>query len=158
MKNLDDKFEELFQLYKQLEKYIDGIPRHYNGILLYPSEIHLLAFIAENQELNVTELAEKRNVSKGALSKILGKLIEKGLIEKYGKKGNSKNIYFSLTKYGTKAYEGHMEFHSEHDRKHSKEMIDFLNTNRDVLEKAMDFAKLEIQEYINELLQEGQNS
>ena len=153
-KDLERKLDELFQLSKELERYTDGVVRMYNGIRLYPSEIHLLVFIAENPSLNVTEIAAARNISKGALSKVLEKLVSKNLIEKYNMEGNSKNIYFLLTEYGKQAYQGHLDFHEKHNRKHSAEMSDFLLENRDVIDKAIDFTKAEIQEYIKELQQE----
>jgi DNA-binding MarR family transcriptional regulator len=75
--------------------------------LLFPSEIHTICVIGIMPGINITDLSVKLGITKGAVSKMAGKLVEKGLIEKYRNPGNEKEIFLRLTGRGTSAYLGH---------------------------------------------------
>jgi len=60
---------------------------------------------------NVTKLAESLYMTRGAISKMTKKLMEKGLIESYQKPDNKKEIYFRLTEQGLRIYKVHEELH-----------------------------------------------
>jgi len=65
----------------------------------------------------VTKLAESFYMTRGAISKLTKKLIEKGLIESYQKSDNKKEIYFRLTQQGKVIYQIHEDLHNEfHER------------------------------------------
>lgn len=145
------KCEEIFKLYNELNSLIDGQQRNYNGIVLYPAEIHMLALIEENQDLNVTELAMKQNITKGALSKMVSKLIKKGLLVKFQQKGNSKNVYLHLTDLGKSAYNGHQTFHAKHNAHISPKLINFVIEHKTVLLQALDYAQEDLQKYLEEM-------
>ncbi len=75
--------------------YIDRLPRkllnvinHFNetdkkarnfgtDTVLHLSEIHLIEFIGNNENLSVSEIARRRNVTKGAISQTLIRLEDK---------------------------------------------------------------------------------
>lgn len=76
-----------------------------------PSEVHCVETIAKNKEPNVTKLAESLYMTKGAISKLTKKLMEKDLIESYRKPENKKEIYFRLTAQGKVIFEIHEELH-----------------------------------------------
>ena len=78
-----------------------------------PSEVHCIEYIAKNADSNVTKLAESFYMTRGAISKITKKLIEKGLIVSYQKPDNKKEIYFRLTEQGEQINEIHEELHKE---------------------------------------------
>ena len=78
-----------------------------------PSEIHCIEYIGRNIDSNVTKLAESFFMTRGAISKLTKKLIEKGLIESYQKQDNKKEIYFRLTEQGKVIYKIHEELHQE---------------------------------------------
>lgn len=78
-----------------------------------PSEIHCIAYIGEDEDPNVTKLAESFDVTRGAISKLTKKLINKGLIESYQKPDNKKEVYFKLTEQGKAIYDIHEEMHRE---------------------------------------------
>ena len=78
-----------------------------------PSEIHCIAYIGEDEESNVTMLADSFDMTRGAISKLTKKLVQKGLIESYQKPDNKKEVYFKLTKQGTVIYSTHEEIHKE---------------------------------------------
>ncbi|WP_413378578.1 MarR family transcriptional regulator [Paenibacillus taichungensis] len=78
-----------------------------------PSEVHCIEYIEKNVDSNVTKLADSFYMTRGAISKLTKKLIEKGLIESYQKSDNKKEIYFRLTEQGKVIYQIHEDLHNE---------------------------------------------
>lgn len=78
-----------------------------------PSEVHCIEYIEKNVDSNVTKLAESFYMTRGAISKLTRKLMEKGLIETFQKPDNKKEIYFRLTEQGKALYNIHEELHKE---------------------------------------------
>lgn len=74
-----------------------------------PSEISCIEYIGNNVDSNVTRLAESSYMTRSALSKMTKKLIKKGIIERYQKPDNKKEIYFRLTGKGKEIYNIHEE-------------------------------------------------
>nr|UWI50712.1 MarR family transcriptional regulator [Clostridioides difficile] len=77
------------------------------------SEVHCIEYIGRNVDCNVTKLAEYFYMTRGAISKLTKKLIQKGVIESYQKPDNKKEIYFRLTEKGKGVYNIHEELHKE---------------------------------------------
>ncbi|MDR6550662.1 MarR family transcriptional regulator [Paenibacillus qinlingensis] len=77
------------------------------------SEVHCIEYIDKNPDSNVTQLAESFYMTRGAISKLTKKLIEKGLIESYQKSDNKKEIYFRLTEQGKEVNQIHNDLHKE---------------------------------------------
>ncbi|MEW9138783.1 MarR family transcriptional regulator [Bacillus wiedmannii] len=77
------------------------------------SEVHCIEYIENNSDSNVTQLAEAFYVTRGAISRMTKKLINKGFIESYQKSENKKEIYFRLTEQGKEIYKIHEELHNE---------------------------------------------
>lgn len=78
-----------------------------------PSEVHCIESIGKNIDPNVTKLAESLYMTRGAISKLTKKLMDKGLIESYQRSDNKKEIYFRLTEQGKVIYKIHEELHKE---------------------------------------------
>lgn len=66
------------------------------------SEVHCIEYIENNTDSNVTQLAEAFYVTRGAISRMTKKLINKGLIESYQKSENKKKSILSLLNKGKK--------------------------------------------------------
>lgn len=77
------------------------------------SEVHCVEYIGKNTDANVTKLAESFYMTRGAISKLTKKLMEKGLIESYQKAANKKEIYFRLTPKGEEIFDIHETLHQE---------------------------------------------
>ncbi|WP_243634206.1 MarR family transcriptional regulator, partial [Bacillus thuringiensis] len=77
------------------------------------SEVHCIEYIENNADSNVTQLAEAFYVTRGAISRMTKKLIQKGLVESYQKSENKKEIYFKLTEQGKEIYKIHEDLHKE---------------------------------------------
>lgn len=81
------------------------------GVLLYPSEFHLIETVGKNPAENLTTIASRLGVTKGAISQMGKKLEKKGLIEKVHVPGNKKDIVLELTDFGKEAFEWHRSLH-----------------------------------------------
>ncbi|EFK05222.1 transcriptional regulator, MarR family [delta proteobacterium NaphS2] len=77
---LREAFIRIVAKYRILEKR----PQDYGiGEVLHPSEIHTIEMIGKNPGINVTGLAGRLGVTKGAVSQLIKKLENKGLVSKY---------------------------------------------------------------------------
>lgn len=77
------------------------------------SEVHCIEFIGKSTDPNVTKLAEAFYMTRGAMSKLTKKLIQKGLIETYQNPENKKEIYYKLTAQGKAVFNIHEGLHQE---------------------------------------------
>lgn len=73
---------------------------------LSETEFHLISLVAEAQDSNynikLTEISEKLNVTRSAITQVTNKLVEKQYIEKYTLPSNKKEVYLRI---GQKAIE-----------------------------------------------------
>ncbi len=82
---------------------IEDLPRFYGGeIPLYISETSALRVIGSTPGLNLTAIAAALDVSKSAVSKSTGKLMEKGLITK---ERALREVIFNLSEQGQTLYD-----------------------------------------------------
>lgn len=96
----------------------ENIPRRMeDGTLLYRSELHVIDAIGSHPKLNMTAIAEIIGVTKGAVSQKVKLLEEKGYINRYKNPDNHKEVFFELTKKGTKTYQAHKDFHRQLNKK-----------------------------------------
>lgn len=105
---------DIINLYFQsmeMFKILESTPRDFgSGDLLYKSEVHTLSSIGHNPGINLTSLSVEMNVSKSAISKFVGKLLDKNLIEKTIEEYNKKEVAFNLTPKGQTVFQGHEAF------------------------------------------------
>lgn len=146
--NFTETFLRIINKFKELEKIpID----HGTGDLLYASEINTLELIGNFPGISITELAQKRGVTKGAVSQIIAKLVKKQLVTKNPGQDNDKVVALGLTEAGEIAFENHEKFHKKYD----SPMIEKLSgMNDDQLALLTDtFAMLEktIDSYLKDL-------
>ncbi len=96
-KNIGETFNRIINKFSSIEKK----PRDFGiGDLLYPSEIHNIEIIGRNPGINVTNLAKKLGVTKGAVSQIVNKLERKKLVAKFRDSNNEKEVMLKLQKRG----------------------------------------------------------
>lgn len=95
--------------------------------LIYRFELHIIEAIGNNANITVNELAKKMNVTKGAISQVVTKLVQKGIVVRNKNLYNKKIVELVLTSKGEKIYQGHEQFHanineqiSEHLSKYSE--------------------------------------
>ena len=105
-----EQFVRIVNKYSSLEKN----PLDYGcGESLYPSEIHAVEAIGKHPEAHMAEIATILGVTRGAVQQTVGRLLKKGLVEKYMDESDRKKVYLSLTPKGRTAFEGHEEYHAE---------------------------------------------
>lgn len=89
----------------------ETIPMDFGTGLLYPSEIHTIQAVGLQPGMNVTTLAARMGVSRGAASQMVGRLAGKDLVEKYRTRDNDKEVCLRLTPEGLVAFRGHEAQH-----------------------------------------------
>lgn len=95
---------------------IDGKTRNYGTDQpLYDAEVHLIKVIKENEGIHITALAERLNVTKGAVSQVIMKLQKKGMVVKEPDSSNQSRILLKLTEKGQIAYVNHEALHKNFD-------------------------------------------
>ncbi|EOS40310.1 hypothetical protein C808_01281 [Lachnospiraceae bacterium M18-1] len=102
-----------------------------------PSEIHCIEYIGNNAESNVTKLADVFYMTRGAISKLSKKLLDKGLIESYQKSNNKKEVYFRLTEKGQEIFDIHEDLHKGFEK---RDMSVFEQISKDEFETIIHFA------------------
>ena len=110
--------DQLMNGVEQLSKKLDWLNRLMMEDALKeckPSEVHCIEYIANNSAANVTKLATHFYMTRGAISKLTKKLINRGYLESYVKDDNRKEIYFRLTAKGQKIEQIHQELHQKID-------------------------------------------
>ena len=114
MTNARRKLEELLTLLGRVVARLSAMqqtPRGYGtGVPLYGSEIHTIQAIGKNAGINVTQLAEKMGVTKGAVSQMVTRLVEKGMVKKAHAQDNAKEVVLGLTELGRIGYRNHERF------------------------------------------------
>ena len=76
------------------------------------SELNCIHFIAVLDAPNVTALAESLGMTRGAVSKIVQRLAEKGAVTSYQLPGNRQKVYYELTSLGQELFRQHEERHA----------------------------------------------
>ncbi len=77
------------------------------------SEMHTLDYIGKNTHPNVTGIATHLGMTRGAISKVIKKLIRNKHIKSYKIPDNKKEIYYELTPAGYSLFEKHAIIHQE---------------------------------------------
>lgn len=105
--------EQIFQIIHLLDEE-KKMPRDYGtGVPLYHAEAIFLSLIDRYPNENVSGLSARLVITKGAVTKLSGKLVEKGMIEITRRTDNKKEKYFRLTTKGEEAVQGHQQFHKQ---------------------------------------------
>ena len=98
-------------------------PHDYGTGETYTSvETHIVKCIADHPGITVTELAYDYAKTKGAISQILKKLIEKGLIVQKPSEAGDKRIFLYLSPEGERLNEAHIRY----DESHAGETLDLV--------------------------------
>ncbi len=109
--------EEFLALFAQLTEHLLSLesgPKTFDtGVPLYRSETHTLQAIGREPGINVTRLAERMRVTKGAVSQTVAKLVKKKLVRKRPSPNSGRELELDLTALGWRGYHAHERFHAE---------------------------------------------
>ena len=120
-------------------------------------EVHCIELIESINDANVTKLSKAFKMTRGAISKIAKKLLEKGSIEIYKNPENKKEIYYKLTEIGKYINLQHEKMHRERIERDSIIFNQLSENEKDTLNKllnkvydqlANELKKLEMDDYI----------
>lgn len=104
-----DLFARLFSKAALIEK--EPVDVGY-GDLLHTSEIHLLDMAGRYPQENMSGIALRLGVTRGAVSQTVKKLEQKGYVQRLGEEGDNKNLTIRLTNRGARAFEWHLNYHA----------------------------------------------
>lgn len=92
--------------------YMSGnIPIDYGTGEKYTSvEVHMLKYIADHPEKTVTELSQDFDKTKAAISQMMKKIEEKGLVGRYNTPDNRKRQLYFATEKGLELNEKHEQY------------------------------------------------
>ncbi|KNZ42320.1 MarR family winged helix-turn-helix transcriptional regulator [Acetobacterium bakii] len=109
-RQLSSLMERIIHKYNQAEN-----KKRYFGtdLILTRTEIHTVVEVGDKPGLNITALAQKKGITKGAASQMIYKLVDKGLIRKEVSPVSDTEVCLSLTESGKAAYEAHQRYHEE---------------------------------------------
>ncbi|MDC9598456.1 MarR family transcriptional regulator [Xenorhabdus anantnagensis] len=77
------------------------------------SELHVIQSIGVSGLLNITSISQAMGMTKGAISKICAKLLQRSIVEKLKMADNQKETYFSLTDDGKRIFAAHEKLHQQ---------------------------------------------
>ncbi len=116
---LNEKVDIIYKHQCLLADY-SSTPRDYGtGYLMTEVEAHTLGFISDQYGITATQLARETNRTKGAVSQLISKLEEKGLVERVNEPENKRMYRIYLTEEGRRA----CDIHRAYDRSNMLEMI-----------------------------------
>jgi len=152
---------EIVELFiKVVNKYnsLEKIPVKYGKKHhLYHSERHMLDKIGDNPEMNVTDFAHSVGVTKGAISQVVKKLESKGVVKRYKKSSNDKEVFIKLTKAGNDIYQKHKKVNEETIRplykelkKYPEEKVEFLVTMFKWFDEFLDISNKKMKEHLKD--------
>ncbi len=149
-----DDMKEFLNTLKRLTIKMGELSRHASDIApigkLSFSELNLLTLIGDFDNIRVTELALKYGATKGAISKMVKKLVQKELVNKSRTQENEKEVLLSLTAMGIKIY-NEKEVHFEQlSANVSKELEGLTKEQRRSLFNILDLVEAHIDEHLHE--------
>ena len=105
--------DQIFNVIRLLEEERKRPKDYGNGVLLYHAEILFLDTIARYPGENVSALSVRLGITKGAITQMVDKLLQKGLIQVEKREDNKKEKFFILTNMGNTSLQGHQELHQQ---------------------------------------------
>ena len=100
------------------------------------TEMHCIECIGKIENPNVTKISQSLNITRGGVSKMIKKLINKGAIDTYTRDENKKEIYYILTNLGQEVFQAHEKIHQEWNDKDTEFFKQF---DKNEIEFALNF-------------------
>lgn len=130
---MNNKILKLFAEYLEKQDALSKLTENEKLHSFSYSEIHTVVAIGDLEHPNVTAIAERMKMTKGAISKIIKRLAKVDAVREYQLPENRQKIFYSLTEYGKFLYEEHEKRHAlwlKRDNvflaKYNKEQLDFI--------------------------------
>ena len=104
--------------------------------LMTRAVVHRVNDATPTQSVQLTALAGEMRMTKGAISKILRKLADKGAVEPYQLGSNRQKIFYRLTDAGQELFDAHRERHRGWEE---RELLFFRSLSEEELSGAIRF-------------------
>jgi len=145
-------FKETFLRIINKFKVLEKIPiDHGTGDLLYASEINTLEIIGDSPGINLTQLAQKKGVTKSAVSQIVTKLVIKQLVIRNQSPDHEKVFFLELTDTGKIAFKNHEKFHEKYDSSMIEKLLGMRNEQLDLVVGTFKMLEDTIDSYLDDL-------
>lgn len=109
----------------------------FEGLSLYPSEIHLILIISE-KPTNATQMAEMLNVTKGAVSQTISRLEKKGILQKEKDPYYKNELTLTFTPLGKRVFDRYKQMRASMGSKLKEDISSFNNNEQKVIDKFLD--------------------
>lgn len=121
------------------EQYLNTIREYAPGTDLYMREVHFLVAAGEKWPVSISALAEKLDVTLGAVSQMASKLEKKGFVYRSPDVEDKRRTMVNLTEEGIRMYRKHLEY----DQK-SLDLLSeaFHNFSEEELEKVIESERI----------------
>lgn len=110
---------------------------NFEGTNLFPSEIHLIMIVSE-EPTNATLMAEKLNVTKGAVSQTITRLEKKGILQKIKDPYNKNALTLVFTAKGKKVFTKYKELENSMNMQLEKNIDSFNKNEKEVIDRFLD--------------------
>jgi len=107
----------------------------FQGVELYPSEVHLMLLIKEESATNATKMAAQLGVTKGAVSQTLSRLEKKGVLNKTKDAYNKNELTLTFTAFGTEALEFYSARSADLSKRHDRYLEDFTHDEKKTIQR-----------------------
>ena len=145
-------FKETFLRIINKFKVLEKIPiDHGTGDLLYASEINTLEIIGDSPGINLTQLAQKKGVTKSAVSQIVTKLVNKQLVIRNQSPDHEMVFFLELTDTGKIAFKNHEKFHEKYDSPMIEKLLGMRNEQLDLVVGTFKMLEKTIDSYLDDL-------
>jgi len=105
----------------------------FQGVTLYPKEVHMLLYISKNNAVNAKMIAEAFAITKGAVSQTIGRLVDKNMIIKKRNPASPKELMLTLSARGQAASEHAMQFKQDMADKYDSYLANLPDRDKDVI-------------------------
>ncbi|HJB15831.1 MAG TPA: MarR family transcriptional regulator [Candidatus Blautia excrementipullorum] len=147
---MKDKLLNLFAEYLEKQDALSKLTDHEKLHEYGYSEIHVVAAIGDLQNPNVTSIAKHMKMTKGAVSKIIKRLLSADVIKSYQHEDNKQKIFYSLAEKGRFLYDEHKKRHELWLQRDRRFLDKYSEKQLELIRKFMVDFNLYLQEQIDE--------
>lgn len=140
------KLTKVFELFTEFNEI--SFKKTYNNLNI--NEVHTIDFIGKNDKINVTQINNRLKITKGGVTKITKKLIDKGYIYSYQLANNKKEKYFKLTEKGTEIFVKHIEIHKKSIENDALILNNFDDNEKLIINEFLDILKNDLENKLEE--------
>lgn len=108
-----------------------------------PAECHVIDYIGKNPLTNAVGISNALEITKGGISKMTSRLMEKGFVESHRIEGNRKEIFFTLTPSGKEVFEINVRMDTQMNERWLALLSEYSPDELDVIKRFLnDFLKI----------------